>query len=133
MFFLDTNICIFILNGKYPDLNKQYLKCARGEIGIPTVVLFELYYGAEKSKSQALNRTKIQEFISEVEIVSFDAHAAEIAGKIRADLERAGKIIGNNDLLISATALAYNGVVVTNNTREFSRIEGLVVEDWTVG
>ena len=133
MYFLDTNICAFILNEKFPHLNKRYFEIAKEKIKIPSVVLFELYYGAEKSQKREQNLDKIQIFISEIEIVHFDAKAAEIAGKIRADLERAGQIIGGNDLMIAATALANRGIVVTNNSREFSRVNGLSIEDWSIG
>ena len=131
MYFLDTNICVHILNGKFPYLNKHYLECERSEIKIPSVVLFELYYGAEKSQQRERNFSKIRVFTSEVEIVPFDSQAAEVAGKIRARLESAGIPIGGNDLLIAAIARANNGILVTNNTREFSRVPDLSIEDWT--
>ena len=132
MYFLDTNICAFIINGKFPCLNERYFACARNEIKIASVTLFELRYGAEKSQKREQNLGKIQTFLSEVEIFPFDKKAAEIAGQIRASLERAGQIIGGNDLLIAATALSNDGVMVTNNIREFSRVDGLTVEDWTI-
>jgi tRNA(fMet)-specific endonuclease VapC len=132
MYFLDTNICAFILNGKYPELNERYIEFDRRKIKIPSVVLFELYYGAEKSQKRERNLANIKTFISELEIVPFDNKAAEIAGKIRSDLDKSGQLIGGYDLMIAATALANNGFVVTNNTREFSRINGLSVEDWSV-
>ena len=131
MCFLDTNICAFILNGKFPHLNKIYSGRNRSEVKIPSVVLFELYYGAEKSQRREQNFSKIRVFTSEVEIVPFDAQAAEAAGQIRAKLESAGTLIGGNDLLIAAIARANNGILVTNNTREFSRVPDLSIEDWT--
>jgi tRNA(fMet)-specific endonuclease VapC len=133
VFFLDTNICAFILNGKYPKLNERYLECDKRQIKIPSVVLFELFYRAEKSQRRERNLSNIQIFVSELEIVPFDTKAAEIAGTIRADLEKIGQPIGGYDLMIAATALAAPepGIVVTNNTREFSRVKGLSVEDWS--
>ena len=132
MYFLDTNICAFILNGKYPELNERYLDCDIRKIKIPSVVLFELLYGAEKSQRRERNFANIQIFVSELEIVPFDIKAAEIAGTIRANLEKNGQPIGGYDLMIASIALSNDGIVVTNNTREFSRINGLPVEDWTV-
>ena len=102
------------------------------KITIPSVVLYELFYGAEKSQRREHNIANIQTFVSELEIVPFDTKAAELAGKIRFDLEKRGQPIGGYDLMIAATALANNGVVVTNNTREFSRVNGLSLEDWSV-
>lgn len=132
MYFLDTNICAFIINGSHPGLNKRFLGCNKRDIRVSSVVLYELYYGAEKSKRTNENLAKIQTFFSEIDIVPFDTLSAEVAGRIRTDLERKGQIIGAYDLMIAATALAYNGTVVTNNTREFSRVSGLTIEDWSI-
>ena len=132
MYFLDTNICAFIINNKFPHLSDRYVEQDKSKIKIPSVVLYELYYGAEKSQRREQNIVKIQTFVSEIEIVNFDTKAAEIAGKIRSDLEKSGQPIGGYDLMIAAIALANDGVVVTNNTREFSRINGLAAEDWSV-
>ena len=132
MYFLDTNICAFIINGKFPHLSKIYSNCSKNRVRIPSVVLFELHYGVEKSQRREQNLTKLQKFLSEVEIVPFDTKAAKIAGQIRSELERAGTPIGGNDVMIAATALANNGTLVTNNTREFSRVKGLKFEDWTL-
>ena len=131
MYFLDTNICAFIINGKHPELNERFLEYDKREIKIPSVVFFELLYGAEKSQKRERNFSNIQVFMSELEIVPFDAKAAEIASKVRADLEKEGQPIGGYDLMIASIVLANNGIVVTNNTREFSRVSNLFTEDWT--
>jgi tRNA(fMet)-specific endonuclease VapC len=130
-YFLDTNICIFLINAKFPRLNDFYLTRRPEEIFIPSVVLFELTYGAMKSQRREQNLRKIGVFLSDVETIPFDDNAAAIAGRIRADLERCGASIGGNDVLIAATALAGGGLLVTNNTREFERVKELVIEDWT--
>jgi tRNA(fMet)-specific endonuclease VapC len=119
------------MNGKYHHLNEFYSIQNKNEIKIPSVVLFELHYGAEKSQNQEKNHAAIDNFLSGIEIVPFNTQAAKIAGKIKADLEKKGQIIGNNDILIIATALANHGIIITNNVREFSRIASLTVEDWT--
>ena len=130
-YFLDTNICAYIINCKFKHLNGRFIKCAKDELKISSVVLFELLYGAEKSQRREINLAEINKLINGLEIVTFDAQAAEIAGKIRADLERAGKVIGINDIMIAATALAHGGIIITNNSREFSRVEELSIEDWS--
>jgi tRNA(fMet)-specific endonuclease VapC len=99
-------------------------------VKIPSVVLYELYYGAEKSQKREQNIAKILTFMSEIEIIPFDEQSAEIAGKLRADLERKGQVIGGNDIIIAATALAYQATLVTNNVREFERVQDLPVENW---
>jgi len=131
-FYLDTNTCIYIINEKYPHLNEKYSECDKDLIKIPSIVLFELYYGAEKSNLLEHNVTKIDMFISEIEIIPFDKQCTRLAGKIRAYLKREGQMIGDYDILIAATALANNGTLVTINTREFSRIKGLKIEDWSI-
>jgi tRNA(fMet)-specific endonuclease VapC len=132
MYFLDTNIWVYLLNAKYPHLDELYVTYDKNKIKIPSIVLFELRYGAEKSQKRQKNIDHLNDFLSGIEIVPFDAKAAEIAGNIRADLERNGQIIGANDILIAATVLANHGIVVTNNVSEFSRIKDLVIEDWSI-
>jgi tRNA(fMet)-specific endonuclease VapC len=129
-YFLDTNICAYILNGRFPALTERFLKCAKSDVKISSIVLCELYYGAEKSQQREQNLSKIRTFISEIEIISFNEQTAEYAGKIRADLERNGQVIGGNDIMIAAIAVANNATLVTNNVREFERVQGLVIENW---
>jgi len=131
-YFLDTNICAFILNGTHPELNKRYVEMDKRIIKLPSIVIFELLYGIEKSQRREENLNRLKKFVMGIDIISFDSKAAEIAGAARADLERSGQPIGGYDLMIAATALANDGIVVTNNTREFSRINGLSIEDWSV-
>jgi len=130
-YFLDTNICIYLINAKFPDMNNYYLTRNPSEIFIPSVVLSELVYGVHKSARREQNFSKLKVFLSEIETVPFGAKAAFIAGQIHADLDRDGTPIGGNDILIAATTLANLGILVTNNTREFSQIKGLTYEDWS--
>jgi len=132
IYFLDTNICAFTINGKFQHLTERFLNCQNNDINLSSVVLYELLYGAEKSQRRESNLLKIQTFISEIKIVPLDSKTAAIASKIRADLERIGTPIGGYDLLIAATAIANDSILVTNNTKEFARVTGLVIEDWTV-
>ena len=130
-YFLDTNICIYLMNAKFPDMNTYYLTRNPSDIFISAVVLSELIYGVQKSRLREQNFAKLECFLSEIYLVSLDDKAAVIAGQIRADLDRVGTPIGGNDILIAATVLANQGILVTNNTREFSQVHGLKLEDWT--
>jgi tRNA(fMet)-specific endonuclease VapC len=94
------------------------------------MVVAELLYGVEKSGRRERNIKMVAAFLSLFNTVSFDEKAAEYYGAIRAELEREGKSIGGNDLIIAATALANAAVLVTHNINEFSRIHGLILEDW---
>jgi len=131
MFYLDTNICAFILNGRHPHLTERFLSCSPSSVKIPAIVLYELYFGAEKSQKREENLRKIQAFIAEIEVVPFCRTAAPVCAKIRADLESMGQPIGGNDLLIAATVMAAGGVLITNNMREFARVSDLHIEDWS--
>jgi len=130
-FFLDTNICIYYLNDKFHHIRIKLGGIPRHDIKISSVVAAELYYGAAKSSKRDFNIARYYRFVSAYEIIPFDHAASQIYGDIRADLESRGQQIGWNDLMIAATVLAHDGVLVTHNAGEFSRIAGLVLEDWT--
>ena len=131
MYFFDTNICIYFLKGIFPGIQKKMLESQPGKIKIPAMVAAELVYGAWKSKQAVSNTEKVGRFLKPLQIIPFDKEAAFIYGRIRSAPEKNGNPVGFNDLIIAATTLAHNGTLVTNNTAEFSRIEGLVLEDWT--
>ena len=116
---------------KIKNILKALLSHDLASVKIPTVTAAELCYGALKSAKYKENIRQVKEFLSAFEIVPFDFNDAVRYGEIRAALEKRGCCIGPNDLLIAASALSRNAVLVTNNTREFSRIEGLILEDWT--
>ena len=113
-------------------MNKYYLTRNPSEICISSVVLSELVYGVQKSVQREQNLSKLEIFLSEIETIPFDDKTAFLAGQIRADLERAGTPIGGNDILIAATTLVNQGILVTNNTHEFSQIKELILEDWSL-
>ena len=98
---------------------------------IPAIVAAELVHGAEKSAYPTRNMEQVEKFLMPFEIAPFDILAAYSYGKIRSSLEKRGEVIGPNDLIIAATVLSQNGILVTNNTKEFSRVKNLVWEDWT--
>ncbi|MDL2263999.1 type II toxin-antitoxin system VapC family toxin [Synergistaceae bacterium OttesenSCG-928-I11] len=131
-YFLDTNICIDYLRGRHAHIRERFLSMSPAEIEIPSVVKAELYYGAEKSDCKEKNIEMVRAFLAPFEIAPFDGAAAEMYGTIRAGLERAGLPIGPNDLIVATTALSRNGILVTRNVGEFSRVTGLTIENWAV-
>jgi tRNA(fMet)-specific endonuclease VapC len=133
IYFLDTNICIYYLNGKYIHIKDRIKNENLNNIKLPIVAVAELYYGAFKSKRQEYNISRIEQFISKFAIVPFTMEAAIFYGQVRAELEKSGKPIGWNDIFIAAVTLAHGATLITHNVNEFSHIEGLAIEDWTVG
>ena len=130
-YFLDTNICIYFLKGKYPKLVDKILSCNPDNIKIPSIVKAELLYGAEKSQKRLENIEKITQLLFPLEIVGFNDNDSVEYSKIRADLEKVGNIIGPNDLIIASIVKSNDGVLITNNVKEFSRVDGLKLENWT--
>lgn len=130
-YFLDTNIIIYALNGKYPAILSHFQKIPSMSIVIPSIVLAEIEYGARKSVDYDKTISLYNAFTSTFESEDFSSKAAIEYGMIRASLEKSGKVIGANDMLIAATVLAEGGTLVTHNTKEFSRINSLSIEDWT--
>ena len=130
-YYLDTNICIFFLRGTYPTLLRAVLSHNPNIIRIPAIVVAELAHGAEKSSDSGKNMERVKKFLTPFEIASFDMRAAFSYGKIRSSLEKRRGNIGPNDLIIAATVLSQNGILITNNTKDFSRVENLALEDWT--
>ena len=128
--FLDTNICIYYLNGKLPSVTRNLLSHTPKEIKIPSVVAAELFYGAKKSVNHLINVSKLKIFLKPLEIIPFDKNTAECYGEIRTSLEFTGKVISGNDMMIAAIVLSSGGVLVTNNAREFARVPNLKIENW---
>lgn len=130
-YMLDTNICIYTIKNKSPKVIQNFLKHDPNDMCISATTYAELMHGVEKSMAKERNRIAITMFLSPISILEFDTCAAEEYGRIRADLEKKGTPIGPMDMLIAAHAKAEDLVLVTNNTREFERVEDLEVEDWT--
>ena len=101
-----------------------------GEIGVSTITVSELQYGVAKSKNYRLNEQRVEEFLSPLEILPYDEIAAGIYGDIRLQLEKSGEPIGPLDLLFAAQALSRDLVLITNNEKEFKRVNNLKVENW---
>jgi tRNA(fMet)-specific endonuclease VapC len=130
-YLLDTNILIFAMRADPDPSLIERLEAESDQLAVSSVSVFELIYGAEKSSRPERNRRIARDLVKRTQILPFDYDTAFTAGAIRADLERAGTPIGPYDLQIAATARQHGLTVVTNNTREFVRVEGLIVEDWT--
>lgn len=129
-YLLDTNTCVRILNNSNQQIVERISTTPASDIYLCTVVQLELYYGAYKSSQQETNLAKLARLFNQFLILSFDERSAKIAGRIRAQLAALGTPIGPYDLQIAAIALANNLILVTHNTGEFSRVEGLQIEDW---
>lgn len=129
-FLLDTNICIYIRQKKSPEIRTRLSRLEPGDAGISIISYGELLFGAQKSGERERSLRALDEFVTLVTVLPLPHDAAAAYGEIRADLERAGQIIGNNDLWIAAHARAAQLVLVTNNEREFRRIPSLRIENW---
>jgi tRNA(fMet)-specific endonuclease VapC len=127
---LDTDICIYAINRKRPEILARVREYPIGEVGISSVTYAELRFGVENSIRVEQNMDRLERFLLPLEIVPFDSEAGRQYGRVRTELKRAGCPIGSNDLLIAAHALALDVTLVTTNLREFSRISGLRFEQW---
>lgn len=130
MYLLDTNACIRILNGTSPALAERLRFVPRTQVRLSSVVKAELLYGARKSGRVAENLRVLEQLFETIASLPFDDRCAEEYGVLREELERAGTLIGPNDLLIAASARAHGAVLVSNNLREFSRVPDLRIDDW---
>ena len=127
---LDTNICIYIIKNKPQSARKKFLEFNIGELYISSITVSELIYGAYKSQFVQKNLEALKTFLLPFEIVDYDVSASMKYGELRASLEKVGKVIGNMDMLIAGHALALNMTLVTNNIKEFHRVEKLKLDNW---
>ena len=130
-YLLDTNICVFVIRQKSLLVLQRLRQHQAGDVGISTVTLAELRYGADKSNDPSKNHAALDAFLVPLETVEFNADAADEYGHVRSDLERRGLPIGPLDNMIAAHARSLGVTLVTNNLREFSSVTGLVLEDWS--
>ena len=133
LYMLDTNMCSYIIRDN-PKRVFEKLKEVEEEhtIALSSVVVSELYYGASKKSSAKLIKV-VNMFVEQFTIYDYDKTSAKAYANIRTTLEKKGKIIGVHDMLIAAHALSLDAVIVTNNTKEFERVEGLSLENWVEG
>lgn len=129
-YLLDTNICIHMIRKKPPKLLQKLTSFAVGDIAISSIVVAELQHGVQKSVNPTQNQQALNHFLLPFVFLSFGQVDAIVYGTIRVDLERRGLLIGPLDLLIAAQAIQHNLILVTNNTKEFSRLAQLQLEDW---
>ncbi len=129
-YMLDTNICIYSIKHKPEQVFYRLQQHDPSEICISSITYAELIYGIEKSKAIDKNRLALTLLLANIEIIDFDTAAAESYGKIRADLEKHGTPIGSLDMMIAGHALSLDYTVVTNNIKEFGRVQNLKLENW---
>ena len=129
-FLLDTNICIYIRRRRPPAVLERFRQLTPGEAVLSVITYGELVYGAEKSQFREQARRQLAELAGLLPIMELPVRAGEFYGSIRAALAAEGGMIGNNDLWIAAHAAAAGLILVTNNEREFRRIEGLEIQNW---
>jgi tRNA(fMet)-specific endonuclease VapC len=133
-YLLDTNVCIALINGTSPLIRRRYTQATARQIlpHVSSIVAHELWYGVAKSERVAQNANRLVAFLSNaVDVLDYTERDAQAAGEIRAELEQQGQRIGEYDTLIAGQAFARNLILVTANMREFERVKGLIVEDWT--
>jgi len=130
IYILDTNIISYLLKNRNTKLVNKFEEMSEEHtIGVSSITVAELYYGVKKKKSNKLE-VSVKKFLSPLEKFSFDENSGYFYGEIRTHLESNGNTIGPHDMLIAAHAKSLGAVLVTNNTREFLRVDGLDVEDW---
>lgn len=128
---LDTNICVYMIKNKPPEVRELFEQFVPGDIAISSITVAELQYGVEKSAAREKNTLALEAFLLPLEIAQFDTDSALVYGKIRVELERRqGKPIGGMDMLIAAQAIAQDFTLITHNLNEFERVSGLRCETW---
>ncbi len=129
MYVLDSNFLIHFFK-RQGRVAEHLLATHPQDLALPAVALYELETGAAKSRDPEKHREQLNEVVSRIAVLPFGRAEAQVAGRIRADLERRGLPIGPLDVLIAGTALSHGGTLVTHNTREFERVLGLSIVDW---
>ncbi len=129
-FLLDTNICIYIIKQKPPEVLQKFNIYQVGDIGVSSITVAELEFGVQKSQFPTKNQQALTQFLLSLTIVDFDRAAAIVYGDIRARLEKQRKPIGSLDTLIAAHAISLEVTLVTNNAKEFSRVPNLHLDNW---
>ena len=128
-YLLDTNICIYVIKRRPESLLERFNRNA-SHLAMSSITLAELMHGAEKSSDPPRSLAVVENFCSRLEVLAYGPKAAQHYGQIRAALERRGTPIGVNDLHIAAHARSEGLTLVSNNLREFQRVEGLLYENW---
>jgi len=129
-YLLDTNICIYLIKQKPPQVLQRFSAYTVDDIGVSAITVAEMSFGAQKSQRPEQNRRALEQFLVPLTILDFDYQAAIVYGGIRAALEARGMPVGALDLLIAAQAISRGITLVTNNAAEFARIPNLIMENW---
>lgn len=127
---LDTNTIVYFLKGTHSGIRDRLAGLQPRQVAVSEVVVAELLFGVQRSQQKAANAAKVMAFLTPLRRLAFDERVSPHYAEIRADLANRGDLIGPNDLMIAATARAHGLILVTHNRAEFSRVEGLKVEDW---
>ena len=130
-YMLDTNICIYTIKHKPEKVFQRLQEINPEDICVSSVTYAELVHGVEKSAAVEKNRLALLMLLAKIEILNFDVDAADCYGKIKADLDKKGTPIDPLDMMIAGHAMSMGYAVVTNNVKEFSRVQGLILENWT--
>ena len=129
-YLLDTNICIYLIKKRPLAVLERFRQYSPKDVAISTITLFELQYGIEKSQYRERSEDALAKFLLPLNLINLDRSSAVEAAIIRAQLEKKGMPIGPYDLLIAGLARSLDMILVTNNTKEFERIDGLHLENW---
>lgn len=129
-YYLDTDICIYALKGKFPAIKDQLRLLSPNHIKIASIVKAALWLGVCHSSDPKRTGLAVEQFLEPFEVVPFDGSCAMVYSKIRWELEKKGHSIDPNDLLIAATVLTHNGTLITHNTKEYNRVSHLKIQDW---
>lgn len=130
-YMLDTNVLVHLIRNKSENVKNRLRQKNISDVCISSITYAELEYGVSKSSSKEKNALALLTVLSGIKVLPLGESAGKVYGSIRASLEKDGNVIGPNDMLIAAHALAEGLTLVTNNTREFRRVPGLNIEDWT--
>jgi tRNA(fMet)-specific endonuclease VapC len=134
VYLLDTGTCVALIRRRTDGAERilrRLVRHAVTDVAVGALTVAELEFGVAKSREPASNRARLDQFLLPLQILPFDDAAAALYGPIRADLESRGVGIGAIDMLLAAQALSFSAVMVTNNTSEFERVPGLIIEDWS--
>ena len=129
-YLLDINICIYLIQKRPPEAFKHFSRHSPKDVAISIITVFELEYGVQKSRYPERTRDALAKFLTPLNVLNLDRSSVLEAAAIRVHLEKSGMPIGPYDLLIAGLAKSQDMTLVTNNTREFERVDGLTLENW---
>jgi len=130
MYMLDTDICSYILRTRPISALEKFSITPISDISVSIITAAELFYGAVRKPSKKLDLNIVEKFLSKISVLNWDADAAKEYAKIRTELEKKGKPIGNMDMMIAAHALSIKAILVSNNLRHFANVPKLKTENW---